>query len=388
MYIPSQEMGDYEEMRSKKKPSGILFPLDEEGSYGRPPSQHSKSLPGYARRERKPKVYASYAVSNDCSMHSAKLERNESTRGRKDRQVRGRTPEPAPARKSSVPSRPREPLQKTPKWQNTLRDASYTSSQPRWQDSLRGRDSVSPATPRPQRRPSTVPRKSVTRESVSVSPSRSRNVSMSPERGRQSVSPDIRRRNSSDRGAASSSDWGYTDFSTFTANRKSSSSGTTQRKLSSERRSSSTTERKDSRSSRRSADYPAARKESSGALSRRSPGQEYSSSSVGRKSSGQQEYSGRSYSASKQYSASSSYSYGGVGSSTARETSSSRSSSPTKISLGALKTPTINEWDDMGILGLTSKMFNDSTSFKEGFISSTSSSNSYMRRESVTTKVM
>lgn len=118
-------------------------------------------------------------------------------------------------------------------------------------------------------------------------------------------------------------------------------------------------------------------------MSRRSSGQEVAST-IGRKSSGQQDLtsSARSYSSSRQFSASSSYSYGG------REASKSRSSSPNKISLGALKTPTINEWDDMGILGLSSKMFKESTTFKEGFISSTSSSNSYMRRESVTTKVM
>ena len=56
-------MGDYEEARSAKKKSGILFPLDEEGTYGRPPSALPKPLPPYAKRERKPKVYASYAVS-------------------------------------------------------------------------------------------------------------------------------------------------------------------------------------------------------------------------------------------------------------------------------------------------------------------------------------
>ena len=42
MYIPAQEMGDYEEKRPKKKSSGALYPLDEEGTYGRPPSQASR----------------------------------------------------------------------------------------------------------------------------------------------------------------------------------------------------------------------------------------------------------------------------------------------------------------------------------------------------------
>jgi len=85
-------------------------------------------------------------------------------------------------------------------------------------------------------------------------------------------------------------------------------------------------------------------------------------------------------SASREYSSSASrdVSYGGE---------SSRSSSPSKISLGALKTPTIQVWDEMGILGLSSKLMNQSSMMKEGFITS-SSTNSYVRRESVTTKVM
>ena len=64
-YIPSEDMGDYEEYRKKRKPkkTGPLYPLDEEGSYGAPPSALPPPLPGYQKRERKPKVYASYAVS-------------------------------------------------------------------------------------------------------------------------------------------------------------------------------------------------------------------------------------------------------------------------------------------------------------------------------------
>ena len=67
-YIPSEEMGDYEEYRKKKSPKkkGPLYPLDEEGSYGAPPSALPPPLPGYQKRERKPKVYASYAVSRSA----------------------------------------------------------------------------------------------------------------------------------------------------------------------------------------------------------------------------------------------------------------------------------------------------------------------------------
>ena len=63
--IPSEDMGDYEEYRKKKSPkkTGRLYPLDEEGSYGAPPSALPPPLPGYQKREKKTKVYASYAVS-------------------------------------------------------------------------------------------------------------------------------------------------------------------------------------------------------------------------------------------------------------------------------------------------------------------------------------
>jgi len=61
-------------------------------------------------------------------------------------------------------------------------------------------------------------------------------------------------------------------------------------------------------------------------------------------------------------------------------------STASKIGLSTLKTPVITEWDGMGILGLSSKMFKDSSmNQQDGFASSSSS---FMRRESVTTKVM
>ena len=63
--IPSEDMGDYEEYRKKKSPpkTGPLYPLYKEGSYSAPPSALPPPLPGYQKRERKTKVYASYAVS-------------------------------------------------------------------------------------------------------------------------------------------------------------------------------------------------------------------------------------------------------------------------------------------------------------------------------------
>jgi len=434
MYIPAAEMGDYEEARTRNK-SGALFPLDEEGTYGRPPAQQPRApplpapLPGYTKRERKPKAYASYAVSNDCCMHAQKLEKNETsatTRSRRETPPRGRTPPssttPAGGRSNEPPTksatgparsktRPRDvqqpPRRRKPsvtersepvntnggnktKWQNTLRETTYTARPGRWQDSLRGRDSISPSTPRIQRRASMRVRGPGRRSSTSVSPNRSRTISTSPDRRKQSVSPDRGRGRlaSLDGGrgdrSSTSTDWGYTDFSTFTANRKSMdhSSMSTGRKSSSdrkssaqfaanaERRESSAKGRKDVTSSSSSA---ASRREST--LTGRRESNSLASDSYGSATSTHRRTSSRDFSRSSTDRSSAGGGGGG-------------SDSSTKFSLAALKNASINEWDDMGILGLSSKMFKESTQQKEGYMSVSASSSSYIRRESVTTKMM
>jgi len=474
MYIPAQEMGDYEEKRPKKKSSGALYPLDEEGTYGRPPSQASRapaSQPAYPKRERKPKVYASYAVSSDCSMHAAKLEKNESASNRR----RGDTPPRGGSRQSlnrsssfrAKPSRSRDSATPTPrsrdsatptprsrdsatpsrtKWQNTLRETSYTpnpgrwqetlrgsdmNSGPRWQDSLRGRDSVSPSTPN-FRRSSTQPRRQSRAASSSVSPNRSRTISASPDRQRKMQSPVERRRSrgsssgdrrtssgdrrraSAERGQRSSTDWGYTDFSTFTANRKSvdnSSSVGAYRKTSQDRKTStSSLARKDSsaaggggerrrssgaappRDSFSSGAAPPARDSFSPDDRRLSSSFDYAASSLSYTNNGNQDYSSsvsRDYSMTRDYSSSVGRDYSSsVGrdyNNSSMQPGSHEIKSSSKIGLSALKSPTLTDWDQLGVLGLSSKMFNDSTSFKESYVTSSSSS---FRRESVTTKVM
>jgi hypothetical protein len=89
MMIPAEDMGEYEEPHrrrsapERRRPTaGGLFPLNEEGEYGAPPSALPKALPSYQKRERKPKVYASYAVSSDCDVHVSKLEKIEKDRGK------------------------------------------------------------------------------------------------------------------------------------------------------------------------------------------------------------------------------------------------------------------------------------------------------------------
>ena len=51
-----------------RSPRGGLFPLDEEGSYGSAPRALPRPLPGYQKRDRRPKVYASYAVSRSADL--------------------------------------------------------------------------------------------------------------------------------------------------------------------------------------------------------------------------------------------------------------------------------------------------------------------------------
>eukprot|EP00088_Acartia_fossae_P070049 TRINITY_DN9283_c0_g1_i3.p1 TRINITY_DN9283_c0_g1~~TRINITY_DN9283_c0_g1_i3.p1 ORF type:complete len:189 (-),score=67.94 TRINITY_DN9283_c0_g1_i3:643-1209(-) len=77
--IPSLEVGEYCEYEDRR--GKYLFPLEEEGSYGPLPQYKYPGKwmepQGYTRREKKPKVYASYAINSDCAFHGPKLERFE-----------------------------------------------------------------------------------------------------------------------------------------------------------------------------------------------------------------------------------------------------------------------------------------------------------------------
>ena len=63
LFVTDYQVGEYEAYKRREKKKGGLYPLNEEGEYGPPPSALPPPLPGYKKRERKPKVYASYAVS-------------------------------------------------------------------------------------------------------------------------------------------------------------------------------------------------------------------------------------------------------------------------------------------------------------------------------------
>merc|ERR1712147_584759 len=61
---------------------------------------------------------------------------------------------------------------------------------------------------------------------------------------------------------------------------------------------------------------------------------------------------------------------------------SSSSSTGGRMALASLKTPEIQPWDNMGILGLSSKMFSDSSTAKAGAFTS------IVRKQSVSSHVM
>merc|ERR1711962_136119 len=76
--IPSATMGEYEAPRARPQDGG-LYPLSKEGTYGRVPrNKHQgrwQELPKYVPREKKPKLYASYAISDKCELHSLVLDK-------------------------------------------------------------------------------------------------------------------------------------------------------------------------------------------------------------------------------------------------------------------------------------------------------------------------
>jgi len=319
-YIPSEDIGDYEEYRKKKSPNkiGPLYPLDEEGSYGAPPSALPPPLPAYQKRDRKPKVYASYAVSSDCCMHADKLVQNEADRGKTPtRRVRKKSTTPSynslprTARSSSQP-RERSNSFRLP---SPAPSVDRYGSKSNWKNSLRSsespvRSNIEPSAPRTAaRKASRAPRESVSpNRKISQSPERKTPKSFSPDQclnsGRWSMSSDGMSTHSH-----SSTDWGYTSYSSFTAAHSSNTSSS------------------------------------------------YSSSHLDNKSS----------------------SAGSKVSTKLRDTSFEESDDQgyvkgygdgSKIYLGSLKTPEISPWDSMGILGLSSKMFSTSSLMRRESVSS------------------
>jgi len=249
-FIPSESMGDYEDMnRRKSAPSKPqhLFPLNEEGTYGRPPAAPAPPTP---KKERKPKIYAGYAIDSSCDLHAKKMAKVEQQVEREREEQRSR----------------------------------------------RRRNSF--------------------RRNVSASPSRasSRAGSEARESIRDSKSPDPQQQNG----------------------------GPVRRK-----------------SSVGSADGMSSRK-SSGGRAYSSQTHQSSSSSHKRSSSIREEKEEYSYKENRKMSGYSKYA-----------ANDALSNGVNGMSLDGLRKPKIDSWDSMGILGLTSKMWNDTSKQQETFMSST-----------------
>ena len=71
-------MGEYSPAQERPEDGG-LYPLEEEGTYGRVPKRRTagrwSSPQAYVRRERRTKMYASYAISDKCELHSLLLDK-------------------------------------------------------------------------------------------------------------------------------------------------------------------------------------------------------------------------------------------------------------------------------------------------------------------------
>jgi len=258
--IPSESIGEYESgggQRRRSAPAkpanGGLYPLDEEGTYGRPPAGPAPPPPATPKRERKPKIYSSYSVDSKCDLHAKKLAKVEKQRERELEEQRSR------------------------------RRRSMASSN---------------------------------RRNVSASPSRA----SSEARSRCSKSPD--------------------PANGYHMRRKSSTSST-------------------------NGDRESGRKmtPSTGPSSSTFQNSRYSSSSTSSyKFSGIREEtneSGYTYQENRKHSGYSKYANDGL------------SNGMNTMSLDGLRKPKIDSWDSMGILGLSSKMWNDTSKRQETFMSST-----------------
>jgi len=280
--IPSQDMGEYEDPNRRRSAPGPrrprgggLFPLNEEGEYGPPPSAAPKPLPGYQKRERKPKVYASYAVSSECDLHASKLEKMEKDKG------------------------------------NTLPRSRKSS--------------------RPSSR-------------ASATPSRSRATSSSPDRYRQSSSPDIRKRSVSKE-----------KDSVKSINRKNSNNYSNISNYNSI----------NNISNNNNNNYSAVKSIANSVKSQNGfSSSKYRSSSFSKVSRDLRESS---FEENEEYEYQNKQNSKGGGG---------------KISLDALREPEF-DYDSMGILGLTSRMWNNTQTKKESFMKT-----SFMRKESFSSQVV
>ena len=202
-------------------PGAGLYPLGEEGQYGAPPSQLPPPLPGYKKRERKPKVYASYAVSHDCEAHGDIInQQSMKVQPRPARRASSYTrSSPAPARQERSYSQPR---QRSASFRQPVTPLSQDGYHGRadWKGSLRSTES--PA--RSYRAPSSSRKTSRSSQRDSVTPEPVLPARESPQDWlkvpeRRSVSSEP-------------TDWGYTTYNNFTSGKVNNAGSRTRHELS------------------------------------------------------------------------------------------------------------------------------------------------------------
>merc|ERR1719154_140024 len=102
--LPSLEMGQYTPGHHRPEEGG-LYPLEEEGTYGKVPKKvHTAKWAEpepYVKRERKTKMYASYAISDKCELHALLLDKYD--RRLKQGSQRSRAPSVRSSRAASAP---------------------------------------------------------------------------------------------------------------------------------------------------------------------------------------------------------------------------------------------------------------------------------------------
>ncbi|TRY79348.1 hypothetical protein TCAL_05111 [Tigriopus californicus] len=142
--IPSAEMGEYEDGRRRSapaRPAGPLYPLSEEGTYGAPPPGPRPPPPPYKPRERKPKIYSSYAVDSKCDVHGKQLAEKEKDHGteniRKLSWSRRASASPARRISSASPSRGNSLSRSSKSPEPVRRPLANTSNRPVPQTNVR-----------------------------------------------------------------------------------------------------------------------------------------------------------------------------------------------------------------------------------------------------------
>eukprot|EP00092_Neocalanus_flemingeri_P046308 GFUD01052073.1.p1 GENE.GFUD01052073.1~~GFUD01052073.1.p1 ORF type:complete len:192 (+),score=75.05 GFUD01052073.1:43-576(+) len=122
-------MGEYAPAQSRPS-DGSLYPLEEAGTYGKvPKKEYMGKWTGpepYVKREKKPKIYSSYSISDKCELHSLVMDRY--SRGCKLHSSSPTATSSSSRVSRSVSSSPEEKVSKTEKTELGDRQSSLPPS--------------------------------------------------------------------------------------------------------------------------------------------------------------------------------------------------------------------------------------------------------------------